>query len=137
MSATPKPPIETDVRGAHSLDRLVGPDHPHDGRDWECQCARCGSTLEWESCEACGGEGITGPGELYEQDPLWYDEDDYEPCHQCNGEASWPICVSTPEWCEANPMPGREKTPRHTPEWFVVNHRHNVRMSDGGLKTHD
>lgn len=73
-----------------------------------------------ESCGACGGEGITGPGELYEEDPLWYDEDDYKPCHQCGGEGSWMLCISTPEWCEDNPIAGRESIPRHTPEWFVV-----------------
>jgi hypothetical protein len=113
-----KPETQTPVGG--SLTRLVGHDHPQDGRNWDCQCARCGSTLEWEGCGACDGEGITGPGELYEQDPLWYDEDDYEPCHQCDGEASYPICVSSEEYCQAHPMPGREETPRHTPEWFVV-----------------
>lgn len=102
---------------------VIGNDPPRDGRDWECQCARCGSSLDWISCEACGGEGITGPGELYEDDPLWYDVDDYEPCHQCGGQASWPSCLSGPEWCNANPLSGREAVKRDTPEWFVVEYR--------------
>lgn len=100
-------------------DTHIGMDHPQDGRNWDCQCARCGSTLVWESCERCGGEGITGPGELYEEDPLWYDPDDYEACHECGGEGSWPHCISSPEWCEANPIVGREGIARNTPEWFV------------------
>lgn len=76
--------------------------------------------MEWETCPWCGGEGMTDPGELYEQDPLWYDPDDVEPCHQCGGEASFPICLSSKEWCEANPIKGRETTGRDTPEWFTL-----------------
>lgn len=102
------------------LHQVVGHDHPNDGRQWECQCARCGSSLAWESCNVCGGEGITGPGELHEEDPLWYDPDDYEPCSQCGGVAAWPVCLSTPEWCEANALPGRTGMKCSTPEWFVV-----------------
>jgi len=97
----------------------LGENPPFDGRRWECQCARCGSSLDWVNCEACGGDGCTEHGELHEQDPLWYDEDDTEPCHQCGGRASFPDCMSSEEWCQANPMPGRESTERHTPEWFT------------------
>lgn len=99
---------------------FIGNDHPNDGQKWECQCARCGSSLGWEECSACGGEGATSPGELYEQDPLWYDEDDCENCHQCGGQGSFPSCLSGSEWCEANPIVGRENIPSSTPEWFVV-----------------
>lgn len=104
-------------------DTFIGNDYPRDGRDWECQCARCGSSLYWDLCEVCMGDGITDHGQLYEEDPLWYDQDDYEPCHQCGGEASWPICLSSPEWCNANPLKGREAIKRNTPEWFVVEYR--------------
>lgn len=97
-----------------------GDNPPNDGREWDCQCARCGSSIEWEQCGACGGEGITAPGELYEQDPLWYDQDDYEPCHQCNGDASWGICLSSPEWCNSHPIPGREAVERGTIEWYPL-----------------
>ena len=86
---------------AHSVERLVGPDPPHDGRDWECQCARCGSTLEWELCSACDGEGITGPGELYEQDPLWYDPGDMKPCGECGGQGGH-------YWCDTKECPTNE-----------------------------
>ena len=100
---------------------LLGENPPQDGKEYDCQCARCGSSVEWEQCGACGGEGITGPGELYEQDPLWYDPDDYETCHQCGGEASFPSCISSDEWCKAHPKKGREEIESGTPEWFVVN----------------
>lgn len=101
-------------------DTFIGPNHPNDDRRWDCQCARCGSSLVWEECSACGGEGMTAPGQLYEEDPLWYDPDDTKPCHQCGGEASFPCCISSPDWCEAHPIVGREGIARSTPEWFVV-----------------
>lgn len=98
---------------------IISDDMPKDGRNWDCRCARCGSSVESESCGACGGEGVTGHGELHEQDPLWYDADDYEPCHQCSGEGSWMFCLSNIEWCEANPIKGRENVPRGKIEWFT------------------
>jgi len=56
-------------------------------------CPRCRCCEEVrEECEACGGEGHTPEGYLYEQDPLWYDEDDTEPCEICNGEGGWWRC---------------------------------------------
>lgn len=102
------------------MDSVIGENHPMDGRHWDCQCARCGSSMMSESCGRCGGEGTTAVGELYEEDPLWYDVDDVAPCHECNGEGAWMLCISSPEYCEAHPMKGREATPRHTPEWFAL-----------------
>ena len=107
---------------SETKDTFIGRDHPHDGRRWDCQCARCGSELAWEECSACEGEGMTAPGQLYEEDPLWYDPDDAEPCHQCGGEAAFPSCMSSPAWCEAHPIIGREGIARSTPEWFVIQH---------------
>jgi hypothetical protein len=98
---------------------VIADSPPNDGREWDCQCARCGSSTYSEECGACGGEGITGPGELYEQDPLWYDPDDYEPCHQCGGDGAWMVCMSTPEYCAVNPIPGREGVPRGKVEWYT------------------
>jgi hypothetical protein len=67
-------------------------------------CSRCGSSATFEECGACGGEGETAPGELYEMDPLWYDEDDAEPCHQCGGRGGWWVCLADAAWCEAHPL---------------------------------
>lgn len=91
-----------------------------DGREWDCCCARCGSSIEWDHCSACNGDGWTAPGELHEMDPLWYDEDEVAPCSQCGGQGSWGGCVSSPEWCELNPLQGREKVKRGTLEWFPL-----------------
>ena len=102
---------------------------PQDGREWDAQCARCGSSVEFEDCWYCGGEGFTAPGALYEEDPLWYDPEDSEPCRECRGNGGWLVCVSSghgedadsgPNWCEAHPMKGREETPCGAIEWFVV-----------------
>jgi len=82
--------------------------------------------MMFDTCERCGGEGVTGPGELYEEDPLWYDSDDYENCHECGGAGGWHLCLSTPEFCEAHPIVGREGITRHTPEWFVVERRPKI-----------
>lgn len=70
-------------------------------------CGRCGSTAEWLSCWYCGGD-------------VWVDHDCGEDCCAClypepnvtcawcgGGGGSW-HCISTPEWCEAHPMAGRE-----------------------------
>jgi hypothetical protein len=76
-------------------------------------CPDCGGELEFVECWACGGEGETAPGELYEEDPLWYDEDATEPCHQCGGRGGWPTCWTCVDrekrerMASASPAPGR------------------------------
>jgi hypothetical protein len=90
------------------------------GDDWECQCARCGSSIQFDPCASCGGDGWTEPGELYEQDPLWYDQNDTEACPDCDGEGSFAICISSRRWCQTHASVGRGKYPRHTVEWFHV-----------------
>lgn len=94
---------------------------PSDGRDWDSQCARCGSSTMLVECEACDGNGCTEPGELYEEDPIWYDVEDVERCCFCGGRGRWQVCISSSEWCEAHPAPGREIVPATvTIEWFTL-----------------
>jgi hypothetical protein len=33
------------------MDFIISPEHPQDGRDWDCQCARCGSSMA--DCQDC------------------------------------------------------------------------------------
>lgn len=80
-------------------------------------CARCGHDVEFVTCESCGGDGHTGLGELYEQDPLWYDPDDIEVCQSCLGSGGDFWCVNTMEYCESNPIKGREDIRRGVIEW--------------------
>jgi hypothetical protein len=92
---------------------------PSDGRDWDNQCARCGSSVASHECWSCGGEGTTYPGESYEEDPLWYDQDDVERCQVCNGIGRWWVCLSDWKWCEDHPLPGRENVERGRTEWWT------------------
>lgn len=113
------PTLRTSTHMSRASTSVIANDPPSDGRSWDVQCARCGSSIYFEVCGACDGEGITGPGELHEEDPLWYDPDDFEPCRQCGGEASWGICMSAPDWCEAHPLDGRNAIKRGQLEWFT------------------
>lgn len=53
--------------------------------------------------------------------------EDNQTCHPCKGEGSWPRCMSSPEWCQANPRAGRESVASGTPEWFVESTHQEMR----------
>jgi len=54
--------------------------------DKKC-CPRCKCCeMDWENCEQCGGAGESEPGELYSEDPLYYDMEDTRPCDYCKGK---------------------------------------------------
>lgn len=96
---------------------FIGPHPPHDGRDWDCMCARCGSSVERVECHDCGGDGLL---DVYEEDPINNDPDETEGCQTCGGAGGWLNCLSSAQWCEANPnrSPTQE---RGAIEWFVPN----------------
>lgn len=98
---------------------VIGPRPPNDGKQWDCQCARCGSSLSFEECENCGGEGVSGH-DCGEDCCCCLDPEENVVCDTCRGEGTFPLCLSNSEWCQANPMPGRENIARSTPEWFPV-----------------
>lgn len=95
-------------------------DHPpQDGQQWENQCARCGSSMDWQDCDGCGGEGFAGHD--CGEDTcccMWPEENML--CDFCDGDGGWSVCGSGAEWCEANPLPGRESIRRGEVEWFVI-----------------
>lgn len=70
----------------------------------DCQCARCGSSCFFVDCGNCGGEGEV-------EDDDWQSWDEYHRCDWCLGTGGWYRCVSSADWCEANPMAGRENQP--------------------------
>lgn len=80
---------------------------PRDGDEWNCQCARCGSSCEWHEClDGC-------------EDGYLYDDDDEETrCPTCDGWSGCNLCASSPEWCDAHPLPNRQNIPRGKLEWF-------------------
>lgn len=86
---------------------------PRDGREWDCQCARCGSSCGFEECDYCGGDG-------YNESDDWQDDPDtLTPCDACERCGGHWECVSSVEWCESHPNVGRETVARGTLEWFT------------------
>jgi hypothetical protein len=75
------------------------------------QCARCGSSMSVEDCEWCPATGWYATATWGEFDPG---------CEKCHGTGITRWCLSSAEWCEANPLPGRENVERHTVEWIDV-----------------
>ena len=69
------------------------------------QCARCGSSVDFELCPECGGEGWV---EADEPDSWAWLEDDLVRCGTCAGEGGWYECLSSVEYCRTHPLPGRE-----------------------------
>ena len=60
--------------------------------DEDCRiCEICGCSKAWEQCNICGGEGRV---DIYDDDPLWYDPGDTEPCYQCGGDCGWWVCLN-------------------------------------------
>ena len=93
----------------------IGPKPPNEfyraDLDIDCQCARCGSSMGYERCSCDGGTE-------------WIEDEDDEVsdrvCDICDGEGGWHRCMSDPEWCNANPLEGRENVKRGEIEWFTV-----------------
>ena len=87
-------------------------DHPlsemyQKGLEIDCQCARCGSSVDVQPCEECDDGYILDDGDCYV-------------CDDCHGRGNHKFCMSSSEWCEANPLPGREHVKRGTLEWFTI-----------------
>lgn len=72
----------------------------------DAQCARCGSSVASLECWNCGGEGYTHHDCGEDCCCCRYPENNV-PCDVCHGQGGRLRCISSPEWCEANPMPGR------------------------------
>lgn len=85
----------------------------------EYQCGRCGSSITFEDCPNCGGEGYTSHDCGEDCRCCEYPEDNVV-CDICRGSGSFPLCLSSKEWCEAHPMKGRENIPRSSPERFTI-----------------
>lgn len=85
----------------------------------DCQCARCGSSMDYVDCHNCGGDGLTGHDCGEDCCCCLYPEDNVE-CDICDGDGGWHRCMSSPDWCEANPLEGRENVKRGEIEWFTI-----------------
>lgn len=95
---------------------------PQDENEWDCQCARCGSSADYQPCEECGGEGVDGHDCGEDVCCCLYPEENVT-CQFCNGHGGRYWCLSSPEFCRDNPCDDREKVERGTIEWFVAPQR--------------
>src|SRR5215472_12276763 len=85
------------------------------GLEIDCQCARCGSSVDSERCDQCEQGGV----DVFDDDPDGFDTDGHV-CDNCQGNYVFHTCMSSPEWCQANPLPGREAVERGKIEWFTI-----------------
>lgn len=92
------------------------------GENLDCQCARCGSSCDYERCYNCdeGSLGSDCIDDLCHGGDCIHGDSGFIPCDTCNGAGGWNTCMSSPEWCKANPLPGRESIERGAIEWFTV-----------------
>src|ERR1041385_316790 len=89
-----------------------------DASEEECCCARCGSDVTFEDCYNC--EDGYSYHDCGEDCCCCIDPEPNVLCDICRGRGGWSVCISSPEWCEANPLPGREGIERGKVEWFDV-----------------
>jgi hypothetical protein len=93
--------------------------HPRDGRQYDCQCARCGSSVMPEDCDNCGGTGVSSH-DCGEDTCCCLDPDDNVTCDWCGGRGHFWVCLSSSDWCRTHAREGRETIASGTPEWFCV-----------------
>ena len=96
-------------------------------REYDYQCGRCGSSILFEDCPNCAGEGFFGH-DCFDDSCCSLDPED-DPCTTCEGSGAIPICLSSAEWCAAHPQPGHEHVARSTPERFEIPSRMRIRQS--------
>lgn len=126
MSApSPTPPVLDEARRASEKATSISDTSPEaatpervypgiivGGIEWiyggrECECARCGSSCDMLDCWNCHGEGVTYH-DCGEDTCCCLDKVENVVCAECGGMGVTWHCLSRPEWCEANPLPGRE-----------------------------
>lgn len=96
---------------------VIADQPPRDGREWECQCAHCGSSCDWHECQSCD-DGFDGH-DCGEDTCCCARPEDNVPCDICGGDGGWWVCMSGGDWCDAHPLPGRESIDRGQIEWFT------------------
>lgn len=96
---------------------LIAEFPPHDGKQYDCQCARCGSSCDWVECWDCGGDGVCDH-DCGDDTCCCLHPEPNVACSTCRGRGGWQSCLSSSEWCQANPLEGRENVQRGMIEWF-------------------
>jgi len=102
----------------NGYETVISTCQPADGRKWDCQCARCGSSVEWEQCPNC--EDGYSHHDCGDDCCCCADPEPNVRCHWCGGMGGWLACIAPPRSCQANPRPGREKVDCGAIEWFCL-----------------
>jgi hypothetical protein len=97
----------------------------NDGSEEDCQCARCGSSAGFIDCYNCH-DGYTSH-DCGEDCCCCLEPEDNVPCDVCEGRGGWWNCLSSYEYCTANPIPGHETIERGKIEWYDI----PARLSEG------
>lgn len=100
-------------------DTKLGGACPQDGREWDAQCGRCGSSIDWVDCELCGGEGYS-EHDCGDDTCCCLEPENNLACASCGGAGGFNTCLSSREWCDDHPLEGRERVGSATPEWFCI-----------------
>lgn len=87
----------------------------HPMADWTDQCARCGSSVTHVDCENC--EDGYSHHDCGEDSCCCLHPENNVRCDVCEGHGGWRVCLSSAEWCNAHPLPGRENVERGKIEW--------------------
>lgn len=100
---------------------FIGPNPPHwfyrPGIEFDCCCARCGSSVATEHCTECE-DGFDGH-DCGEDCCCCAEPEENVACRCCDGTGLWRTCLSSADWCNANPLTGREDVKRGEIEWFT------------------
>lgn len=104
-------------REPREIDTVIALHPPRDGRHWDNQCARCGSSMHLVYCDNCGGEGVSGH-DCGEDCCCCAEPEENEECDWCNGRGGHWACLSSDDWCQQHPRDGREQQ-EPMPEWFT------------------
>jgi hypothetical protein len=88
------------------------------GGEIDVQCARCGSSCDRVDCWNC--EDGFSDHECGEDVCCCLEPELNVACDVCDGYGGWHACVCSSEWCQANPLPGREGIERGRLEWYTV-----------------
>jgi hypothetical protein len=97
---------------------LIADQPPRDGREWDNRCARCGSDVDFTECYNC--EDGYSHHDCGEDCCCCLHPEPNVRCDICHGVGGWWECLSSRQWCEANPLPGREDVKRGQVEWFLI-----------------
>lgn len=105
------------------MDSVIAKHPPNDGREWDCCCARCGSSVLDIDCDQCDDGYVDH--DCGEDCCCCADPEPNVVCDCCGGDTVSHVCCSDADWCQAHPAKGRENVKRGAIEWFTFDEPEN------------